>query len=318
MFDRIKNLIAGIFIIALLTFVGAIVIASPDYRLSLIEMIPFIENNKGFSIERNIAYGKGPSNSGDIYSPLNLKTPAPAAVVIHGGGWRTGSKNDAFEKGVSRHLAQNGFVAYNIDYPLVGEGGGFPKEIKAAKDAVLFLEENASKFQINPDAIFLVGYSSGAQIAMMAAYTSKDKILAPRDYPDEKLPVKAVAAFAAPANLVDDDHQIINDYLKDFDEMKEPEARIFASPITYASSAVPTILVHGTEDRNVSIAQSDALAKELVKEKIPSRIVRLEGGDHFIGPATREAAMKQVVEFFNTSLIQVKSWRDPELEASFE
>jgi len=65
------------------------------------------------------------------------------------------------------------------------------------------------------------------------------------------------------------------------------------------ASAVPTILLHGTEDHNVPIAQALELERRLQGHKVPVALVRVEGQGHFIGASSRRQCLDFVLRFFS-------------------
>ena len=85
--------------------------------------------------------------------------PFPAIVVIHGGGWRAGSRKGGMTK-LMKLFAEKGFVSSSISYRL-SQVAKFPAQIEDCKAAVRFLRANAKKFKIDPKKIGCVGFSSG-------------------------------------------------------------------------------------------------------------------------------------------------------------
>ncbi len=69
------------------------------------------------------------------------------------------------------------------------------------------------------------------------------------------------------------------------------------------SKKAPVLLLHGTADWRVKPEQSILMAKEMIKEKIPFRLVMFEGGDHGL------------TEFTGEVDLMVKRWFDKFLKA---
>jgi dienelactone hydrolase len=151
---------------------------------------------------KNVQYGSAPSlTSGaperliaDVLQPAgDTATMRPALVVVHGGGFSGGSKENIAD--VASEWARRGYVVFNINYRLdpgnrcqdVQDERLFPAEravekarcfaaIDAAKQdakqAVRQVRVNASQLRVDPTRIAFLGSSAGAITAMHAAADS--------------------------------------------------------------------------------------------------------------------------------------------------
>lgn len=291
----------------LVFFVGQAIIYSPDFQAALREMITPRSADATFEVVRDLSYvtPSDPRRSGDIYLPKAAGKPRPAVVIIHGGSWKEGTRD--LETETARCLARNGYVAFNIEFRLVGQGGEFPHDIADVKDAVVFLAKNASKYNIDPDKVGLFGSSSGGHMAMLAAYTQSEPALQPECYPGSPAKVAAVASCYGLSNITDlYIHATIKKHIISYMQGKTaeeaPQLYAKASPIAYGRTAVPTFFAHGTADVNVPINQSAGMAVILQKNGIAYEMVPVEGASHWFGPVTRDAVLERVVAFFNKVL----------------
>jgi len=85
-----------------------------------------------------ISDGPDESQCGDLLLPANFEPSHPVVVTIHGGGWETGSTLDTFAP-YAAELMERGVAVWNIEYRLVGNGGGWPmtfQDVAAAVDAL--------------------------------------------------------------------------------------------------------------------------------------------------------------------------------------
>ncbi|MFD0990109.1 alpha/beta hydrolase fold domain-containing protein [Mariniflexile jejuense] len=113
----------------------------------------------------------------DVYLPKgNCKKTYPAVLLIHGGGWLTGSKEN--ERVMAQHLALNGYVGISVSYRL-GFEAPYPAGVIDLKDAIRWMRKNAKKYQINPDKIAVLGASAGAQLAGLLAVTPNSSLYEP-------------------------------------------------------------------------------------------------------------------------------------------
>ena len=81
-------------------------------------------SEKKITVTENIAYRTdvGPSTVLDLAQPLfGPQTNRPAILIIHGGGWSAGSKNDMVYRTLMVDYALKGYVVCNMNYRLVQE-----------------------------------------------------------------------------------------------------------------------------------------------------------------------------------------------------
>ena len=93
----------------------------------------------------------------------------PAVVMVHGGGWRSGSKRHMLP--MAQQLADKGYVAVPVEYRLALEAR-YPATIHDVKCAIRWLRAHAATYGIDPDRIAVLGCSSGAQVVTLIAATN--------------------------------------------------------------------------------------------------------------------------------------------------
>ena len=107
----------------------------------------------------------------DIYRPIKKEGLQPAIIDIHGGGWYSCYKE--MNKHFCMELANNGFTVLSINYSLCPDVT-IVTQIKEIFDFFNWLENNALKFNIDLNRLFLVGDSAGGQLASLATLTLGD------------------------------------------------------------------------------------------------------------------------------------------------
>jgi endoglucanase len=263
-------------------------------------------------IQANVPYvsAKDLSRSGDLYLPQGSSvTPRPAVIIVHGQSWSDGTKGTAGTVSLARTLAWHGYVAYDINYRLVGRGGQFPRDIRDVKAAAAFLVANAVRLHIDPTKIGIAGADAGAYLALMAAYTRHTHGFVPQNFPVTGVRIAAVASFFAPIDLEGLGHAGLNtqelQYLASYlgaTYTQRPQLYIKASPKVYVDSAVPTILFQGRDDTDASFPQTFRLYRYLKQRAIESKLVDLPGAPHSFsaldGPG-RKAIMAQLIGFLD-------------------
>jgi len=104
----------------------------------------------------------------DLYLPDRVGEKFPGVILVHGGGWISGSKEN--QRPMARHLAQMGFVAMTVDYRLA-DRAKFPAALEDLVAAVDYLKASD---RVHPDKIAILGASAGAQLASLAGQTDPD------------------------------------------------------------------------------------------------------------------------------------------------
>ena len=129
---------------------------------------------KQITVTENVAYRTdvGPSTVLDVAQPLfGPQTNRPAILIIHGGGWSAGSKNDMVYRTLMIDYAMKGYVVCNMNYRLVQEAP-LPACIEDVQAAVRWIKSNAQKLGIDPQRIGTYGHSAGGHLSLMAGLTA--------------------------------------------------------------------------------------------------------------------------------------------------
>jgi len=103
----------------------------------------------------------------DYYGPKTTRK-LPALLFIHGGGWRTGDKQQHRE--LAKSLVDKGFRVFLIEYRLSTEAL-YPAAMLDVHDGLKFLFEQAKKYHINSKQISVAGFSAGGQMAALLGST---------------------------------------------------------------------------------------------------------------------------------------------------
>jgi acetyl esterase len=154
---------------------------------------------KDVSAQWNLSYASNDRDAlFDVFAPADAQTPLPAVVWMHGGGFVAGSRSDV--SNYLRILAARGFVTVAIDYSLAPTAR-FPTPLRQTNAALAYVIANASRFNIDPQRIFLGGDSAGAQIAAQTALIISDASYARRFEIEPGMarePLRGVALFCGP------------------------------------------------------------------------------------------------------------------------
>jgi acetyl esterase/lipase len=143
----------------------ALALSAALHFVSPMPAMNLLASGGGVSQAEDLAYADGPRHRLDVYAPKTALS-APVVVFFYGGGWESGSKE--MYRFVGHTLAARGIVAMIPDYRVYPEVR-FPTFMEDAAQAVAWVRSNAARFGGDPDRIFLVGHSAGANIAALLA-----------------------------------------------------------------------------------------------------------------------------------------------------
>jgi acetyl esterase/lipase len=101
----------------------------------------------------------------DVYQPDGGGKRA-AVIMVHGGGWRVGSRTDLAPH--AKALVDRGFTAVVVDHRLMPQHP-WPAQIRDLRAAIKWTRDNAKTLGIEPDRIAALGYSAGAHLVALAA-----------------------------------------------------------------------------------------------------------------------------------------------------
>ncbi|MDO6759488.1 alpha/beta hydrolase [Tamlana sp. 2_MG-2023] len=120
----------------------------------------------------------------DIYQPARDSiSKKPLMVLVHGGGFYTGKRNESYMVSMAKNIARKGYNVASIDYRLtqgrLSVSCGVPqneifqvykKGAQDVMDALLFLTDYKTDFNIDASKIVLAGSSAGAETILNIAY----------------------------------------------------------------------------------------------------------------------------------------------------
>lgn len=123
----------------------------------------------------------------DLFLPKNLQVNAkhPLVIFVHGGGFSGGNRSAGHK--LAEHLASQDIACASITYTLYMKDKNFScdgilsEKVKAIQiaanqlwKATSFFIENASRYNIDTEKIFIAGSSAGAETVLHAAYWDRD------------------------------------------------------------------------------------------------------------------------------------------------
>ena len=229
----------------------------------------------------------------------------PTIIMIRGGGFRVGDKKGFAS--ISAALAKQGFATVCIEYRTSDEAL-FPAPILDSKSAIKWVRDNAKKYNLDSNAIGVLGASAGAHLSMMLATSSHVATLNPS--PDTDVyKVNSAVVLEADADFLEatDDKNLIDWLGTTYED--NPELWKLASPITHIDSlTAPILFIHGAVDPIVPIEQSKNSMDRLIKNNVYCELIALPSVGHSFWGNKKwfEFTVKRASLFFKERLVARK------------
>ena len=220
--------------------------------------------------------GAGRKEKLDLYFPSgDFRSNRPAVVFIHGGGFTGGDKAEYRSASVSADLCRAGYVVVSCNYVLgpKSKEGVWPQNIADCRNAVRWLRAHAKELGVNPDKIAVAGGSAGGYLALMVGL-SDDKTGPGGD---------SAAKHSAKVSAVIDMYGVVSFAKRGKGEVPgaSPAEQAAYLPESQCDAQDPAVLIlHGTADSTVDIAQSDDMATALRSAKTPYEYIVVDGAPH--------------------------------------
>ena len=236
------------------------------------------------------------------FDPLT-DTARAAVIVVHGGSWARGSKNDVAWRAVCQWLGKAGYPAFAIDYRLVPEHP-FPAAIDDVAAAVRWLREpeQVKRFGIDPARIGALGGSAGGNlVSLLGTRGSGDRGTGSR--------VAGVVELSGPIDLTgvaatDDFLPVQLSYLGCVDYDACPAAALASANTRVDDTDPPFLVVHSTEEM-IPIEQAQLFVRALRDAGVDTTYVTVEGRLHSIAMLDDELKQR-ILDFFARTLAPVE------------
>jgi len=222
----------------------------------------------------NIIYPK--KNDSDI-TVQNDKIEYPCIIWICGGAWM--QMNKGAHLPYLADLSRCGFTVASVEYRL-GHEAPFPGAIIDIKAAIRYLRANAERYSINTEKFGICGESAGGYLAAMAALIQDNEYDSGR-FLDFSSAVQAVCSWYMPCDLPKLAKETLLRPAFFNGDINDKNYIRCINPISYITSGSPPFLIlHGTEDKTVSLEHSEMFYEALIKKNVDTSFYIIDGAGH--------------------------------------
>ncbi len=229
-------------------------------------------------VHRDLAYAepKNERQTLDVYAPTE-GTRHPVVVWIHGGGWQRGDKTEVQKK--PQAFVDKGFVFVSINYRFVPKVTIKQMASDVAR-AVRWTHDHARDYGGDPETIFVMGHSAGAQLAALVC--TDDSYLKA-----EGLSLSVIKGcvpvdgdtYDVPMQIQTVEQRRADSYKSKFGDA---DSQKDLSPVTHVAKGkgIPPFLILHVAEHPETRAQSQRLAKALQEAGISANAYPAEGKNH--------------------------------------
>ena len=234
----------------------------------------------------NVEYNRPPTGALllDLYLPATpAAQPLPVIVWTHGGGWKNGSKENC----PLTWLAAEGYVVVSLDYRL-SWAAKWPAQLDDARAAIRWLRTHATQYGLDAARFAISGGSSGGNLASIVgtapaatAETVSSRVGAVIDFYGASdvltMPVNVPGPGKTEADLATSNGaKLLGGTVRDRPDL----ARQVSPWHNITKDDPPFLILHGDQDDQVPLAQSERLHARLREVGVPSEFHVLPGAGH--------------------------------------
>jgi acetyl esterase/lipase len=273
----------------------ALLLSSASLCLAQNDAASFAAELFRYEVHTNIVYRVANNYEAklDVYKPAGKSQPTPVVIVIHGGGWIAGTKEERTLE-IAPFL-QMGFAAVNVEYRLA-QTSLAPAAVEDCRCALHWVFANAKKYNFDPARVVLQGGSAGGHLVLTTGmltppagfdkecWTGQENFWSQSPGTDSDPRVAAIVNWFGISDVLDELHgpnakgyAVI--WLGDQPNADDLAKRL--SPINYVTRSTPPIItIHGDKDALVPYDQSVRLHKALDAAGVPNQLYTVPGANH--------------------------------------
>lgn len=245
-------------------------------------------------IELNLDYSKMSADNGGcqpkLYSYVLDNSPEidpdrvrPAVVICPGGGYEFTSDREA--EAVAVQLNAKGYQAFILRYSVAP--AKFPAALLELAHCVSMVKANAAEWHVDPDRVFVAGFSAGGHLACtLGCFWNREFLYKPLGLSPQQVrpagmilsyPVITSGEYAHEGSF----QAVLGDRRQELGELLSMEKQV-------TKDTVPVFLWHTYTDDTVPVENSLMFALALKQQKIPLEMHIYPYGPHGLGLASWE------------------------------
>ncbi len=221
----------------------------------------------------------------DTYIAENpQKQTRPAILVCPGGGYTMCAAHEA--EVIALQYVARGINAFVLYYSTKGNDADFkyPKPLVDASNAMKHIKDNSERYNINPDNVFVLGFSAGGHLAStLGTIWHRKEVYDAAEAMEYGYNKPRGMILCYPVISYPEFSHVGSFYNLGGPEKTEEEYKYLSSEKNVDENTCPAFLWHTSEDKCVPVENSLLMASALSRAKIPFELHIYPYGHHGVG-----------------------------------
>ncbi len=182
-----------------------------------------------------------------------------AVIVIPGGGYGEICSEREGEP-IAMAFLPHGYNAFVLNYSVQKDGVTFPGQLIEVSVAIKYIKDHAAEFCINPERIFVCGFSAGGHLcASIGTMWHKDEIYEKIDMPfGYNKPTGVMLMYPV---ISTKHHEFSFKNMLNKETLTEDDCRMCSIDKNVDSNSSPAFILHTSNDQTVDVRNSLDIAK---------------------------------------------------------
>ncbi|MBE6587373.1 MAG: alpha/beta hydrolase [Ruminococcaceae bacterium] len=198
-------------------------------------------------------------------------------LILPGGGYNFCALHE--DEPVARSFMYRGFNCFTLFYT-VGEGASLSVSLKDVSRAIAHIRRNCEKYNIDPERIFVCGFSAGGHLAASIGTLWHRDIAAFEGMEEgENRPAGMIISYGA-CTLGEYSHELSRLFVYGKKELSEEEINALSPDRNVSDKTVPAFIWHTQDDEVVHVGNAMVMANALIEKGIPTSLRIYPKGPH--------------------------------------
>jgi len=204
-------------------------------------------------------------------------------LILPGGGYSFCALHE--DEPVANSFLYRGYNCFTLYYT-VGERASLERSLQDVSLAIAHIKKNAEEYNIDPDRIFVLGFSAGGHLAASIGTLWHRPVAAfeGMEY-GENRPAGMVICYGA-CTLGEYSHELSRNFVFGKDKLTEEEIDLYSPDRNVTDKTCPAFLWHTANDEVVDARNALVMANALISAGVPTELHIYPFGPHGLSVCT--------------------------------